>query len=248
MNAIEQQNLNAWYSRLPVEVRAKWTELVQQVHTMRINGKTIYPAQEDIFNALKHCHPLEVKAVIVGQDPYHGDGQAMGMSFSVRNGIPHPPSLVNILKELSSDIGCNYPKSGDLSKWETEGVLLLNTVLTVEAHKAFSHRDLGWQIVTTAILKSIMADTKPTVFIAWGSPAKTLLTKCADELIDEHKNDPLFYNAINNINIGICSTHPSPLSADKSTPNMRAFIGSRPFSKTNKILKEKGIPPINWAL
>ena len=248
MTAAEQLNLMAWYQNLSEEAQQTWTDLIEQVRFMRQNNKIIYPPQEDIFNALKFCHPDNVKAVIVGQDPYHGPNQAMGMSFSVRDGVPHPPSLVNILKELSDDIGCEYPKSGNLTKWETEGVLLLNTVLTVEAHKAFSHKELGWQKVTTEIIKTIIANGRPTVFIAWGNPAKQLIDDCASEIIGTHPDQNEFCQMIWNTNFGICSTHPSPLSAYKNTRKLNAFIGNRPFSKTNRILQKHGVKPIDWTL
>ncbi len=182
----------------------------------------VYPDMYDIFNALKITDYNAVKAVILGQDPYHGPGQAHGLSFSVKDGIQPPPSLVNIFKEYNSDLGYPIPKSGDLTKWAVNGVLLLNTVLTVRGGEAASHRGLGWEIFTDRIIELLNKREKPIVFILWGRFArdkKKLITNPNHFILE--------------------AAHPSPLSA------YNGFYGSRPFSKTNEFLADD---PVNWKL
>ena len=186
---------------------------------------TCYPAYENIFNALKSTPYSNVKIVILGQDPYHGVNQAEGLSFSVKTGIQKPPSLQNIFKELESDLGYKVPQTGSLVPWTKEGVLLLNTVLTVEANKPASHKDLGWEIFTDEVIKKINEKTTPVVFILWGNFARN--------------KKKLITNPIHYI---IESPHPSPFSA------YSGFFGSKPFSKTNNFLISKGINPINWEI
>jgi uracil-DNA glycosylase len=186
--------------------------------------ETVYPPSTDIFNAFAFT-PLEnVKVVILGQDPYHEPGQANGLCFSVHKGIRIPPSLVNIYKEMSSDLGCPIPENGDLTGWARQGVLLLNTVLTVRAHAANSHRGIGWEEFTDAAIRVLADQDRPLVFILWGTPAR--------------RKKALIYNPKHLI---IESPHPSPLSASGG------FFGSRPFSRTNDYLVRCGLTPIDWA-
>lgn len=188
-------------------------------------NKEIYPPKNYIFNALRITSYEDVKVVILGQDPYHGEGEAHGLSFSVREGIKFPPSLQNIFKELKNDLNFDAPDTGDLTLWAKEGVLLLNAILTVEKDKAASHSKLGWEAFTDEIIKKINEKTTPVVFILWGNYAKskkTLITNRQHFIIE--------------------SVHPSPLSVS------RGFFGSKPFSKTNKFLKEHNIEEINWNL
>ena len=185
----------------------------------------VYPKSRDIFNAFNFTPVEEIKAVIIGQDPYHEPGQANGFCFSVNPGIAIPPSLVNIYKELKSDLGCYIPDNGDLTKWAEQGVFLLNTVLTVRAHRANSHKGIGWEKFTDAAIKVIASQDRPMVFILWGRPAGEKAS-----LIHNPKH------------LVIRSPHPSPLSAS------RGFFGSRPFSRTNDYLIANGIEPIDWQI
>lgn len=186
---------------------------------------TIFPQGSTIFNAFNSTPFEHVKVVILGQDPYHGAGQAHGLSFSVQHGVPLPPSLQNIFKELVSDIGCEYPKSGDLSHWADEGVLLLNTLLTVRSGEPFSHKERGWERFTDQVIRTLSERREHIVFILWGAPAGK---KAA--LIDARKH------------LILKAPHPSPLSS------YRGFFGSKPFSRSNHYLNEQGITPIEWCL
>lgn len=185
----------------------------------------IYPVKEDIWNAFEHTAYRDVKAVILGQDPYHGENQAHGLSFSVQPGIAHPPSLRNIFKELESDIGCPKPVNGTLTKWADQGVLMLNTVLTVRQGQAHSHQKKGWESFTDEVIRKLSAREEPVIFILWGKPAQM-----KKRLIDTERH------AI------IEAPHPSPLSAH------RGFFGSKPFSKVNKLLQSRGEAPIDFCL
>lgn len=187
--------------------------------------KTIYPKQTEIFKAFRNTSYKDTKVVILGQDPYHGEGQAEGLSFSVKLGIQKPPSLQNIFKELHDDLGYSIPKNGSLVSWTEEGVLLLNTVLTVEASKPASHKNLGWETFTDAVIKKLNEKETPIVFILWGSFARS--------------KKKLITNPIHGI---VESPHPSPFSA------YNGFFGSKPFSKTNNFLVSKGLKPINWEI
>ncbi len=187
--------------------------------------KTVYPEKDDIFNALQYTDYDEVKVVILGQDPYHGPGQAHGLSFSVQPGVKIPPSLRNIFKELNEDLGCNIPDNGYLKKWADQGVLLLNTVLTVREGEANSHRGKGWEQFTDKVISLLNEREKPVIFILWGKPAQSKL-----KLIDESKHKI------------IKSAHPSPLSAK------RGFFGSKPFSRVNKMLREQDDQEIDWQI
>lgn len=200
--------------------RALYNTIRQEYHT-----HVVYPPSDEIFTAF-HLTPLEkVKVVILGQDPYHEPGQAHGLSFSVKPGIEIPPSLVNIYQELHDDLGYPIPKSGYLVHWAEEGVLMLNTLLTVRAHQAFSHKDIGWQEFTDAAIRAVDRENRPIVFILWGRPAqekKRLITN-PERLIIE-------------------SPHPSPLSA------YRGFFGSKPFSRANDWLVSHGETPVDWEI
>ena len=188
--------------------------------------RIIYPPAEDIFNAF-HFTPLsKVKVMILGQDPYHNENQAHGLSFSV---LPTqkdiPPSLVNIYQELHDDLGCYIPNNGYLKKWADQGVLLLNTVLTVRAHQANSHQGKGWEQFTDAVIEAVNAQDRPIVYLLWGRPAQSKI--------------PMLTNSKHLI---LKAPHPSPLSA------YRGFFGSKPFSKTNKFLEVHGVEPIDWQI
>lgn len=186
---------------------------------------TIYPKKEEIFNAFKYTDFDQIKIVIIGQDPYHGENEAQGLSFSVNEGVKIPPSLRNIFKELHSDLGYNIPKSGSLIKWAQEGVLLLNSILTVEKDKPLSHQKYDWEIFTDAVISKINKKETPVVFLLWGNYArskKRLITNKNHYIIE--------------------STHPSPFSAN------RGFLGSKPFSKANNYLISKKISPVNFKL
>lgn len=213
-----------WEKALRPEFRKPYyAQLYKKVlHAYRT--ETVYPPSTDIFNAFAFT-PLEnVKVVILGQDPYHEPGQANGLCFSVHKGIRIPPSLVNIYKEMNADLGCAIPANGDLTGWARQGVLLLNTVLTVRAHAANSHRGIGWEEFTDAAIKVLAEQDRPLVFILWGTPAR--------------RKKALIHNPKHLI---IESPHPSPLSASGG------FFGSRPFSRTNEYLTSCGLTPIDWA-
>jgi uracil-DNA glycosylase len=189
-------------------------------------GNTVYPKGQDIFNALNHTPFDQVKVVILGQDPYHGAGQAHGLSFSVQKGITVPPSLKNIYKELATDIpGFKSPDHGNLTQWADEGVLLLNATLTVRAQEAGSHQKRGWETFTDKIITELSEKRTGLVFLLWGRYAQHKAT-----LIDQHKHTI------------IASAHPSPFSA------YNGFLGSRPFSKANEILIKQGQSPVNWQI
>lgn len=187
--------------------------------------RTVYPPAEDIFNAF-HLTPLhEVKCVILGQDPYHEPGQAHGLSFSVRPGVDIPPSLKNIYQELHDDLGCRIPNNGCLEKWAREGVLLLNSVLTVRAHAAASHSSRGWEQFTDAVIRAVNQENRPIVFMLWGGFARS--------------KKPMLTNPNHLV---LEAPHPSPLSA------YRGFFGCRHFSKCNRFLEEHGVAPIDWQI
>ena len=186
---------------------------------------TIYPKDSDIFNAYNSTSFYDVKVVILGQDPYHGMNQAHGLSFSVQDGVAFPPSLKNIFSELVNDIGCPYPSSGNLSSWASQGVFLLNTVLTVRASEVHSHKNKGWEYFTDATIRAISDNLENVVFILWGNPAQQKI-----KFIDKSKHKI------------VTSVHPSPLSA------YRDFFGSLPFSKANAYLVQCGKIPIDWCL
>ncbi len=201
-----------------------WAELQQFVHAER-SAHAVYPPHDEVFAAL-HLTPYEsVKVLLLGQDPYHGPGQAHGLCFSVQAGVPIPPSLVNIYKEMESDLGIEPPNHGHLSHWATQGVLLLNTTLTVRAHQAASHQKQGWETFTDEVIKAVSAKAETVVFVLWGAAAGR-----KRELIDTDRHHI------------IAAPHPSPLSAH------RGFFGSKPFSEINEVLTRSGREPIDWAL
>ena len=216
---------NDWLPVLQPEFNKEYYRNLYQKIKEEYNTRQIFPASEDIFNAL-HLTPLnQVKVVILGQDPYHEIGQAHGLCFSVKKGVDIPPSLVNIYKELHDDLGCTIPEHGYLVKWAEQGVLLLNTVLTVRAHQANSHKGLGWEQFTDAILQAVNRQDRPVVYLLWGAPAqrkKVMLTNPRHLVLE--------------------APHPSPLSA------YRGFFGCRHFSKTNEFLQANGCEPIDWQI
>ena len=216
---------NDWLEPLKPEFSKPYYKNLYQTVNEEYRTHQIFPPADDIFNAFALTPLHEVKVVILGQDPYHGEGQAHGLCFSVKPDVEIPPSLVNIYKELQDDCGCEIPNNGYLTKWAKQGVLLLNTVLTVRAHQANSHRGIGWEEFTDAAIRVLNEQDRPMVFILWGRPAqmkKSMLTN-PNHLIIE-------------------SPHPSPLSA------YRGFFGSRPFSRTNKYLREHGLKEIDWQI
>ena len=222
MNQILKNN---WNTVLKDEFDKDYYQKLRQFLLEEYKSKTIYPNAADIFNALHFTDYNDVKVVILGQDPYHGPNQAHGLSFSVKPGIQPPPSLRNIYKELHTDLGCSIPNNGYLKKWADQGVLLLNTVLTVRAGEANSHKNKGWEVFTDKIISKLNERKDPIVFILWGNNAiskKKLITNPQHYIIQ--------------------SVHPSPLSAT------RGFFGSKPFSKTNEFLKSINKQEIDWQI
>ena len=216
---------NDWDKKLSVVWHSKGFSNFYQMIMQKYDEKTIYPPKDYIFNALKLTSFSNTKVVIVGQDPYHGENEAHGLSFSVQKGIKIPPSLKNIYKELYDDLGIKPKDNGDLTNWAKQGVLLLNAVLTVEKDKPASHRNLGWERLTDYIIKVLNTKEEPIVFILWGNFAKE-----KSALITNQKH------------LIITSAHPSPFSAN------HGFFGSKPFSKANNYLESNGIKPIDWSL
>lgn len=216
---------NDWQELLEEELSKEYYLKLRQFLITEYKTTTIYPNMHDIFNALHYTAYKDVKVVILGQDPYHGPNQAHGLSFSVKPGVGIPPSLLNMYKELQTDLGCYIPNNGYLKKWADQRILLLNASLTVRAHTANSHKGKGWEILTDKII-SLLNDRKdPVVFILWGNNA-----------ISKEKLITNKYHYI------IKSVHPSPLSAS------RGFFGSKPFSKCNDFLKSIGKNPIDWQI
>ncbi|KDN57512.1 uracil-DNA glycosylase [Exiguobacterium sp. AB2] len=216
--------LGDWSHLIESEMEETYFQGLKTFVDEAYNTTTVYPARQDIWNAFVYTKFKDVKCVILGQDPYHGPNQAHGLSFSVQDGVRFPPSLRNIFQELADDIGCTPPKSGNLEKWARQGVLLLNTALTVEAGKAGSHRGQGWETFTDMIIRELGNREQPIVFILWGNDAKKKQT-----LIGEQ-------------HLILTSVHPSPLSAH------RGFFGSKPFSQVNEKLSEWGVEEIDWCL
>ena len=214
-----------WAKALQGEFRKPYYKKLFTIVGEEYRTKRIYPPADDIFNAF-HFTPLDqVKVVILGQDPYHEEGQAHGLCFSVKPGVGIPPSLVNIYKELEDDLGCYIPNNGYLEKWARQGVMLLNTVLTVRAHQANSHRDIGWEEFTDAAIRVLAEQDRPKGFILWGKPAQM-----KKSMIHNPKH------------LVLEAPHPSPLSA------YRGFFGSRPFSQANDYLARNGITPVDWQI
>lgn len=216
---------NDWDTVLREEIESEYFNDIRYALAGEYKTQTVYPSKENLFSALKLTPYHQVKAVILGQDPYHGAGQAHGLSFSVMPGVRIPPSLLNIYKELHGDLGLPIPKHGYLVHWAEQGVLLLNNVLTVREGQPNSHQGLGWQKFTDAVIRALNERSEPMVFMLWGSHAQK---KGAFINRDKH--------------LVLESTHPSPLAAH------RGFLGSRPFSKANDFLTSKGIQPIDWTI
>lgn len=215
---------NDWDEKLKLIWDSEGFHKFMQVVNNEYKTKTVFPPKENVFEALKLTPYSNVKVVIVGQDPYHGEGEAHGLSFSVKKGVKVPPSLQNIYKELYSDLGIKPRQDGDLTGWAKEGVLMLNAVLTVVKDTPASHRKLGWELFTDYVIKLVNQKTTPVVFILWGNFAKEKMK--------------LITNPIHHI---ITSPHPSPFSA------RYGFFGSKPFSKTNDFLKQSGLKEIDWS-
>ena len=217
---------NDWLPVLEPEFRKPYYAQLYRFVRQEYHEHVVYPPSEDIFNAF-HLTPLhEVKVLILGQDPYHGEHQAHGLCFSVEESQPEiPPSLVNIYKELQDDLGCKIPNNGCLTKWADQGVLLLNTVLTVRAHQANSHQGRGWEQFTDAVIRAVNEQDRPIVYLLWGRPAQSKI--------------PMLTNPKHLV---LTAPHPSPLSA------YRGFFGCRHFSKANAFLSEHGVAPIDWQI
>lgn len=221
MGAIEGK----WADALKEEFRKPYYTDLYKFIKEEYSSHVVYPPSEDIFNALHLTDLKDIKVVILGQDPYHEPGQAHGLCFSVRPEVDIPPSLVNIYKELHDDLGCKIPDNGYLVHWAEQGVLLLNTLLTVRAHQAFSHKGKGWENFTDAIIRAVNKEDRPIVYMLWGSPAQKKA-----QMLDNPKH------------LILKAPHPSPLSA------YRGFFGCRHFSKCNEFLEKNGIAPIDWQI
>jgi uracil-DNA glycosylase len=213
-----------WTPRLSEAFASESFESLMSFVQSSRDSQTVFPPSEEVYTAFRETSFADTKVVILGQDPYHGAGQAHGLSFSVKASIKHPPSLRNIFKELSDDFGVAVPESGNLLPWSRQGVLLLNTVLTVQESQANSHRKKGWEQFTDSVIQSLNDHPNPLVFILWGSPAQK-----KEKLIDAR-------------HCLIKSVHPSPLSAH------RGFFGSKPFSQANEFLAENGVSTIDWRI
>lgn len=219
--------INSWKKILITQMKQSYYEHLQNYLDEQYEHETVYPRREAVFNALNLTDYTDVKVVLLGQDPYHGPNQAHGLSFSVLPGKKLPPSLRNMMKELQEDVGCGIPDNGELTHWAKQGVLLLNTVLTVRAGEANSHKGQGWETFTDVIIEEIAKRQQPVVFLLWGKPAQSKRV-----IIERYSNGHVILEA----------PHPSPLSAH------RGFFGSRPYSKTNEALIALGKEPIDWCL
>lgn len=216
---------NDWLEPLSPEFRKPYYSNLYKKIREEYSTRQIFPPSDEIFTAFELTPLSDVKVVSLGQDPYHGDGQAHGLCFSVKPDVETPPSLVNIYKELNSDLGCYIPNNGYLTKWAKQGVLMLNTVLTVRAHQANSHRGIGWEEFTDAAIRILNEQDRPIVYLLWGKPAqmkKSMLNNPKHLILE--------------------APHPSPLSA------YRGFFGCQHFSKTNEFLQENGLEPIDWQI
>ena len=213
----------SWRTQLNTEFEQPYFESLIDFVKKEYAKTTVYPPGKEIFHAFDACHFQDVRVVIIGQDPYHGPGQANGLCFSVRDGVRIPPSLVNIFKEIRNDLAKPIPTSGDLERWARQGVLLLNATLTVRASSPGSHQNKGWEQFTDAVINKISDEKESVVFLLWGAYAQK-----KGEIIDRHKHHVLM------------SAHPSPFSAD------RGFFGCKHFSKANEYLKSKGLREIDW--
>lgn len=216
---------NEWDTLLADQFQKEYYLKLRKFLASEYRTQTVYPDMHDIFNALRYTSYSAVKAVILGQDPYHGPGQAHGLCFSVRRGVAPPPSLINIFKELQSDLGIDPPPHGELTEWAQNGVLLLNTVLTVRKGQPNSHKGMGWEFLTDRIIELLDARPQPIVFLLWGANARS-----KDRLIQNPRH------------LKLTAAHPSPLSA------YNGFFGCRHFSKANDFLCKNAIEPINWQI
>ncbi|WP_343486827.1 uracil-DNA glycosylase [Allomuricauda sp. d1] len=214
----------SWKTHLQPEFEKPYFQQLAEFVRQEYRQYTCYPKGKDIFSAFDHCTFHDTKVVIIGQDPYHGPNQANGLCFSVKDGIPHPPSLVNIFKEIKVDVGVPYPKSGNLERWAEQGVLLLNATLTVRAHQAGSHQNKGWETFTDGVIRTVSDTLEGIVFLLWGGFAKKKAV-----LINQSKHHIL------------TSGHPSPLSANRGL-----WFGNQHFSKANQLLRGMGKEEINW--
>jgi len=214
----------SWQAVLADEFKKPYFKDLQQFVADERKKHTVYPPEEDVFNAFKYTPYDKAKVLLLGQDPYHGEGQAHGLCFSVRPGVKPPPSLMNVFKELHHDLGCKVPNNGCLIPWAKRGVMLLNAVLTVRAHEANSHKDKGWETFTDAVIRALAARAKPMVFLLWGAYAQK-----KKKLIDADRD------------VVLTAAHPSPLSASK-------FFGSKPFSAANRALEGLGEEAIDWQI
>lgn len=214
-----------WASLLDSEMQKEYFTKLQNFVESEYKTKTIFPSYENIFRAFNLIEPQNVKVVIIGQDPYHGEGQANGLAFSVCDECKIPPSLKNIFKELVDDVKCESPKYGNLTSWANDGVLLINSVLTVEQAKANSHKGKGWETFTNAVIEKLSSEYENIVFVLWGAPSQK-----KESLIDETKH------------LVLKAPHPSPLSS------YRGFFGSKPFSRANEYLKTHNKKEISWCL
>lgn len=216
---------NDWLTVLGPEFKKPYYKSLYEKVNEEYRTRTVYPPGPELFKAFDLTPLSEVKVVILGQDPYHEPGQAEGLCFSVKQGIEQPPSLVNIYKELHNELGCYIPRSGSLVPWAKQGVLLLNTLLTVRAHQAFSHKGIGWEQFTDAAIRAVNQVDRPVVFMLWGRPAGE-----KSALLDNPKH------------LVLKCAHPSPLSAS------RGFFGCGHFVTCNRFLEERGVTPINWQI
>ena len=217
---------DSWKTHLEAEFNKPYFKSLVEFVRQEYKTHQCFPPGKEIFAAFDICNFNDLKVVIIGQDPYHGVGQANGLCFSVHDGISHPPSLINIFKELQSDLGIKYPKSGDLSKWAKQGVLLLNATLTVRSSQAGSHQNKGWEEFTDAVIYIISEKKEQIVFLLWGNYAKQKI-----KLINQKKHHIL------------TAGHPSPLSANRGL-----WFGNKHFSKTNFLLEQVDLPTIDWSL
>jgi uracil-DNA glycosylase len=224
MSTINPQIEDTWKKVLGKEFNSPYFQTLKDFLIQEKSKALVFPPGKLVFEAFNRTPFDHLKVVIIGQDPYHGKGQANGLCFSVAPGIRHPPSLVNIFKELQNDLGISYPKSGDLSPWADQGILLLNATLTVRENEAASHQGKGWETFTDAVIREISARKEGVIFLLWGKFAQG-----KEMLIDKQKHFIL------------TAAHPSPLARG-------AFFGNKHFSKTNQILKEQGLDPIDWKL
>ena len=223
-----EDSTNGWHAILKSEFQKPYFRALDKFLTSQYKSKTVYPPEHQIFEAFRLCPMSNIKVVIIGQDPYHGRGQGHGVCFSVQHGVRPPPSLKNIFKELHNDVGVPIPTHGYLKPWADQGVLLLNTVLTVVGGQANSHRKRGWETFTDAVIRKINAQCENVVFLCWGKPAQKKA-----EMVSKTKHHILM------------SSHPSPLGATKTSS---PFIGSRCFSKVNELLRKAKKEEIDWKL